>query len=353
MSYNEGMNRRHFLDPRRMAHWLAGSLEETTSTPPVDAVLLQFARSAMATTFEIVLPFDSPVSHQAAQAALDLIDQVETQLTVYRDDSEVSQVNRQAAQAPLPVEDNLFRLLTLCQALWHETEGAFDISVGALIKAWGFYRRQGRVPEDDERREVLTRVGMNRVALDPARQSVGFTTPGLEINFGSIGKGYALDRVIQLMHRDWQLRHALVHGGHSSVFAMGNEPGRRDGWSVGLKHPENPERRIGMFRLRNRGLGISAATYQHLMHQGRKLPHLLDPRIGWPAEGMLTAAVTAPSAAEADALATAFFILGADKARAYCQSRPQIGAVLLPAGPKTSLVVLGKAREEFVLSAPA
>jgi thiamine biosynthesis lipoprotein len=95
-------------------------------------------------------------------------------------------------------------------------------------------------------------------------------------------------------------------------------------------------------------MGTSAATYQNLEYQGRRLPHLLDPRTCWPAEGMLQATVTAPSAAEADALATAFFILGVDKAREYCTTHPNIGAVLLPATPERRIVVLGQAIEEIV-----
>ncbi len=108
--------------------------------------------------------------------------------------------------------------------------------------------------------------------------------------------------------------------------------------------PDDPGKRLALLRLHNRGLGVSAATYQHFTHEGRKLGHILDPRTGWPAEGMRLAAATAPTAAEADALATAFFILGVEKARVFCETHPQIGAVLLP--QNDGLVILGKARTE-------
>src|SRR5262249_41369548 len=104
------------------------------------------------------------------------------------------------------------------------------------------------------------------------------------------------------------------------------------GWSVGLQHPWQLDRRMAIVRLRNRALGTSAATFQHLEHAGRKLGHLLDPRTGWPAEGMASASALAPTAAEADALATAFFILGVDATRDYCKGRPEVGAILLPEG---------------------
>src|SRR5207245_2618942 len=129
----------------------------------------------------------------------DEIDRLEAQLTVFREDSEVSFLNRRASQAPVPVADNLFDLIALAARLHLETDGAFDISVGALIKAWGFYRRAGQVPSGQDRLSVLKRVGMKYVVLDREARTIAYRRPGLEINLGSIGKGYALDRVAELL----------------------------------------------------------------------------------------------------------------------------------------------------------
>ena len=350
------MNRRDFLHPRnlfRPAGEVLGALEEVralveeTPDQAKEAVLLRFGRRAMATTFEVIVPFGSPAAQELANASLDLIDDLEAQLTVYRDDSEVSRLNQHAFQQPLPVESGLFGLLTLAQQLSDATGGAFDITVGALIKAWGFYRRAGRVPSPDEIQSVRRKIGSRYLSLDEKEQTASFLRQGLEINLGSIGKGYALDCVVTELRR-CSVPATLVHAGHSSVFALGSEPGSTRGWTVGLLDPEDTQKRLAILRLHERGLGTSAATYQHLEYQGRKLPHLLDPRTCWPAEGMLMASVTAPTAALADALATAFFILGVDKARAYCEAHPEIGALLLPAGAERKLVVLGTAREEIV-----
>ena len=118
----------------------------------------------------------------------------------------------------------------------------------------------------------------------------------------------------------------------------------------GIRHPWKPEQRLAIAWLRDRALGTSAATYQHLEHEGRRLGHILDPRTGWPAESLASASVLAPTAAEADALATAFFILGVDKARLYCKNHPEIGAVLLPAGESASPVILGPAADVVQLT---
>jgi thiamine biosynthesis lipoprotein len=348
------MNRRDFLRPRQVARaagHVLGALDQLrprgAPAQTREMALVCFARRAMATSFEVYFPFGTPNAVAAAGTALDEIDRLEDQLTVYRDQSEVSHLNRLAPAEAVPVEEGLFGLLALAARLTNETEGAFDITTGALIKAWGFYRRKHRVPSPEERAEVLNRVGMRHVLLDADTGSVRYLRQGLEINLGSIGKGYALDRAAGLLQIEWNSRSALLHGGHSSVYAIGTEPGNERGWAVGIQHPWVPGRRLATVWLRDRALATSAATFQHLVSNGRKLGHILDPRTAWPAEGMASASVLAPTAAEADALATAFFILGVEKAHAYCRSHPHVGAVLLPERESARPIALGLAPEEF------
>jgi FAD:protein FMN transferase len=346
------MKRREFLHPRRLANIVAPVVGVTDELAPheecssQDAAMLRFARRAMATTFEVILPFDVPSSDEIAQTALDEIDRLEAQLTVYRDTSEVGRLNARAAQHPVRVEANLFELLALAEQMHRETNGAFDISVGALIKTWGFYRRQGRVPSPEERAHVRERIGMQHVVLDQQKQTVHYRRQGLEINLGSIGKGYALDQGATLVRRRFDAPNLLLHGGHSSILARGNETQTSNGWTVGLTDPENPVRRRALVHLKDRGLATSAITHQHFMHEGKKLGHLLDPRSAWPAEDMLHATVTAPSAALADALASAFFVLGVDQVRAYCDEHPNIGAILISAATPERLTILGRAADE-------
>ncbi|MFL5243742.1 MAG: FAD:protein FMN transferase [Gemmataceae bacterium] len=346
------MNRRDFLHPRRVAHTagqiLAGvdelqNTDNLLSDEPGEEIpniaLLRFSRRAMATIFEVILPFGTPAAQQLAEAALDEVDRLEDQLSVYRETSEVSRINASAAESATAVEERLFDLLQFSAALSESTEYAFDITAGALVKAWGFYKGPRRVPNETEIRRALFRVGMRYVVLDPPTRQVRYLRSGLEINLGSIGKGYALDRTAELLRTEGNILSALLHGGQSSVYALGTEPGSPRGWPVGIKHPWDPERRLAIVWLKDRGLATSAATFQHLEHQGRKLGHILDPRTGWPAEGMASATVIAPTSAEADALATAFYILGVDKARAYCAAHPDIGAVLLPENVEAPIIL--------------
>ncbi len=332
------MNRRDFLHPRQFASaagQVLGALHELTppATSPAstqEVALLRLSHRAMATTFELLLPFSTPHAEEISEPVFDLLDRLETQMTVYRDSSDVVNLNRLAPYAPVVVEERLFALLQLAARITAETDGAFDISAGALVKAWGFFRGPRRVPSDAERQAALERTGMQHVVLTPEQRSVRYLRPGLEINLGSIGKGYAVDRMAELLRDEYKIPAFLLHGGHSSVYAKGTPDGDPRGWAVGLKHPWDEDRRLGQVWLRDRALGTSASTFRHLEYNGRKLGHNLDPRSGWPAEGIASATAVAPTAAEADALATAFFILGVEKTRAYCETHPGIGAVLLP-----------------------
>ncbi|HYV35896.1 MAG TPA: FAD:protein FMN transferase [Gemmataceae bacterium] len=339
------MNRRDVIDPRRLAH-TAGQVLAVLEEPPIALVqreeeltLLRFGRKAMATGFEIALPFGTPDALAAAEDALDLVNRLEAQMTVYREDSDISRINRHAAISAMPVEPRLFALLDLARQIHHETDGAYDIAVGALIKTWGFFRRQGRVPTDEERASALEHCGMRHVVLDTDRQTIHFRQRGIELNLGSIGKGYALDRVAERLRTQDNIHSALLHGGSSSVLGVGMPPGQQRGWPVGLGHPTDMNKRLGVVWLKDRALGTSSVTFQHLRHNGRKLGHILDPRTGWPAEQLASASAVAPTAAQADALATAFFVLGVEQTRVYCQKHPQAGAVLLPHGRAVPVVI--------------
>jgi len=326
------MNRRRFFNRDELLPELYPLLGEIEEVAPAELSLLRSARRAMATSFEVMIPFGIQQAPLASQSALDLIDELEDQLTVYRSHSEISRLNERAPTEDVAVETRLFELLQFAAHLTRETQGAFDIATGALIKAWGFYKREGKVPSVAERAAATSRTGMRHVILDRDRRTVRFLRAGLEINLGAIGKGYALDRAAELLRNDWNISSGLLHGGSSSVLAIGAPPGQPSGWVISLKHPSENSRSIGLVKLCNQALGTSAATYQHFDYNGRKLGHLLDPRNGCPAEGLRQVSVIADTAAEADAVSTALFVMGMEAATDYCRTHPNIGAVILPLG---------------------
>jgi thiamine biosynthesis lipoprotein len=281
----------------------------------------------MACRFEITLPANDQSDIAAANEALDLIDRLEDQMTVFRETSEISYINRNAGSTAVEVEAGLFQLLLLCQELYRATGGAFDITSGPLTRCWGFLKREGRIPEPDELEAARSCVGMHNIILDCGKITVRFSHPGSEINLGSIGKGYALDRVNSLLSSRG-VRSALVSGGSSSLIAIGND-GSGDDWAVGIRHPVKKNSRIAKLALRDLAMATSGSAEQYFEKDGKRYGHIIDPRSGVPATGILSVTVIAPSAALADGLATAFFIEGRKLAEDYCSTHPEIFVLVI------------------------
>ncbi len=297
--------------------------------------LLHVSRPAMACQFEAVFNAGQYIQATAAATeALDLVEALEDQLSYFLPTSQIGRLNLVGADLPAEIEPRLFDLLSLAMCIHDATEGAFDITGASLWETWGFARRQGSLPAERDVMEALQSVGSRYVKLDAERRTVQFTRPGIRLNLGSIGKGYALDQAAEVLAK-WGVGDFLFHGGQSSVLARGTRAGAgpadatSGGWIVGVRHPLRPERRLAEIRLCDRALGTSGSAMQFFRHRGRRYAHILDPRTGRPAEGVLSVTVVASSAALADALSTAFFVLGPGPAREYCDRRPDIAALFV------------------------
>lgn len=347
-------NRRDFLKGRaagrvlsdladQAGSHLAGSdsSEGAAAEGVAASYLVQISRRAMAVEFQVYLNAgEDPDAPEVALEALDLVEALENQMTVFRGDSEISDINRRAAEESVSVEPRLFALLQQALELSAETDGAFDITAGPLSKVWGFHRRQGRFPGGNDVKEVLRIVGGRWVELDSENRTIHFRRQGVEVNLNAIGKGYALDRCTELL-RQAGIEDFLVHGGQSSIVAAGSRAGggqSKQGWTVALRHPLRPAKRMAEIRLRDRALGTSGSGVQFFHYKGRRYGHVLDPRNGWPAEGVLSATVIAPTAAQADALSTAFYVMGFEEAERYCSEHEELSAIMVCPGQRSGSV---------------
>jgi len=299
----------------------------------MDLHTLVVGRDLMACRFEVV--FNAGEVENATEIAvdaLDLVEAIESRITVYRDSSELARLNARAAEGWQPVTDDLFALLLHARGCAALTGGAFDCASGALTRAWGFLERRGRTPGPEALAAARACSGLAHVEFDEERRRVRFTRTGVELNLGAIGKGWAIDRAIGAL-RLAGVPSALVHGGQSSVRALGLQgpalPGRR-GWPVGLRHPLRPGRRLATIALDDRALGTSGSGTQFFVERGRRLGHILDPRSGEPAAaGVISATVVAPEAADADALSTALYVLGEAGLAGIAPAGGTVGAILV------------------------
>ncbi|HEY7516006.1 MAG TPA: FAD:protein FMN transferase [Vicinamibacteria bacterium] len=261
---------------------------------------------------------DATALARSAEAALDEVDRIDRLMSHYKPESPLSRLNREAARGPVAVDPELFDFLAEAERYGRESNGAFDVTVGPVMKAWGFFRGEGRVPDEKELRELRRRVGFRHVILDPRRRTIRFDRPGVELDLGGIAKGYAVDRAVDVL-RNRGVAAALVSAGGSTLYGLGAPP-ERDAWEVSLQDPLDAGRVALTVPLRDRALSVAGSTEKSFEMGGVSYSHIMDPRTCRPVRGVLTVAVLAASGTEGDALDDALFVEGLDGARAHVES---------------------------------
>ena len=263
---------------------------------------------------------DAAALPRIVDEAFDEVDRIDRLMSHYKADSAVSRVNRESARHPVTVEPELFDFIVDAMRYNRDSDGAFDITVGPLMKAWGFFRGEGRVPRDEELEAARRHVGGAHVILNPIEKTIGFDAPGVELDLGGIAKGYAVDRVVGLF-RHRQIAAALVSAGGSTIYGLGAPPGR-DGWKVDLQDPIDRRKTALTVHLKDRALSVAGSSEKSFEAGGVTYSHIMDPRTGRPVQGVLSVAVLASSGTAGDALDNAFFVLGPERSRAYLNQLP-------------------------------
>jgi thiamine biosynthesis lipoprotein len=273
------------------------------------ALRLEDSLDAMGSTFSVVLYGAGPEKlRSAAEQAFEEVRRLDGMLSNYRPKSEWSEVNRYAGERPVRISSELYNLLAACQEYSRQSEGTFDITVGPLMKLWGFYKGSGRLPHRAEIRAVLGRVGYENVVLNPAERTVRFGKQGVELDPGGIGKGYAVDKMVEILRANG-IDSALVTAGGSSVYALGAPPNER-GWRLKLRHPRKHDQTVEEVTLKDASLSTSGNYEKFFRASGRVYSHIMDPRTGWPAQGTLSVSVIATETLDSEAWTKPFFIQG-------------------------------------------
>ena len=306
---------------------IAGSALPVSSASQQQPAMYQEARRLMWTKFEIIAyGQDRARLAQAAEAAFEEIDRLDRQMSNYSETSELTYINRNAAREEVIVEKELFDFLKLSIDYSRSTGGAFDITVGPLMKAWGFFDKKGRVPDEGELKSVISRVGFNHVGLNDRKHSIRFDREGLELDLGGIAKGYAVDRAGEIL-RAAGVTSAFITSGSSSICAIGAPPGQK-AWRVEINDPLDRTRNLEGIDLKDQSISTSGCHEKTFEFGGKRYCHIMDPRIGRPIEGLLSATIITRSGVEAEVLSKALMVMGVDKAREFLKSRPHVRAIL-------------------------
>ncbi len=278
--------------------------------PGRELLRLEQSAEAMGSAYSIaVYGYDREQMETAVEAAFDEVRQLDSMLSNYKPDSEWSEVNREAARRPVHVSPELFQLLSACQEYSRLSDGAFDISVGPLMKVWGFYKGTGHLPHRAEVMAAMQSVGYRHVHLDAAHQTVSFDHAGVELDPGGIGKGYAVDRMVSVLKAKGTAI-ALVAASGSSIYGLGAPPNEPRGWRITIRDPKNERATVAEVYLKNESMSTSGSYEKFFRAEGHIYSHIMDPRTGFPAPGMLSVSLITPRTIDSEAWAKPFFING-------------------------------------------
>jgi thiamine biosynthesis lipoprotein len=247
--------------------------------------------------------------HRGMDAAFAAMQAVDGMMSLHKPDSELARLNSLAYRQPVVVSSNLFHVIQQALAIARRTSGAFDPTLRPLVDLWGFLWKDYRLPHPRKIRDALARVGHEWVELDEARRSVRFLKEGLSIDLGGIAKGYAVDRAVETL-RALGWTNAMVRAG-GDLRVMGSSE-KAAQWEVQLEDPAKGGARTRVY-LGDAALSTSGSYENFFEIDGRRYSHLLDPRTGWPVEGVVACTVTAPTCLESDAWATAAFVMGPER----------------------------------------
>jgi thiamine biosynthesis lipoprotein len=295
-----------------MAHlnWsiaMAAAAAIATSDASSPSLVIQ-SRLLMGTLCEVRVYDDDPAAASAAAAAaLDAMARADALLSNYKPESELSAMNREAARAPFHASAELFDFVDRCAGYHRLTDGAFDPTVGPLVRAWGFMTPHPARPSDAAIADAKARSGFDKVTLDAGAGTIAYRTDGVEIDPGGIGKGYAVDKAVEVL-RQHGMRSALVSAGGSTLYAIGAPPGR-PAWNIAVKNPHDPAKPFALVSLRDTSLSTSGVSERAVQAGEHRYAHVFDPRTGDPVEGMCQVTVVAPTGTASDALTKAAFVL--------------------------------------------
>jgi thiamine biosynthesis lipoprotein len=312
----------HVPRASRPALWIGLFLLSAAAAPAADPRLFEAVEPHMGTLFRIKLyAADEVQAKSAFRAAFDRIAQLDTALSDYKSESELNRICLTAVGAPAKISDDLFQVLTASQNLAAETDGAFDVTLGPLIRLWRDARRTHRLPSPATLRDASTHCGYRKLHLDPAARTVLLDQPDMQLDVGGIAKGYAADAALAVLSQTG-IRSALVAA--SGDLAFSDPPPGKPGWKIGIASSDR------VLELCNAAVSTSGDTEQHLEIAGQKYSHIIDPRTGLGLTHSTLVTVVARRGVEADGLSTAISLLGPERGMALIEKHPGASLIVAP-----------------------
>ena len=267
---------------------------------------------------------DDTTADRAIDMAFDALTLVDRVMSIYKPNSEISKLNRTCPQTWTKTDPLLYDVLQHAIHIAQQTEGAFDPTVLPLMLLWGFYgEKTPQLPSPEAILNILPHIGYQHLNLHPHLPEIRFDTSGIQLDLGGIAKGYALDLAAKQL-REANIQTAFLDiGGNLLLF------GNTHKQTIGIQHPLHKDQLLGSIAIQNASVATSGGYEKFIDIHGQRYGHILDPRTGYPVSSLLCVTIVAPTATQADALSTALFVLGPQKAIAFLQANSQIDGVLV------------------------
>ncbi len=281
----------------------------------------------MGSRFDItVVEKDSITANKFIDMAVNEITRIEKIISSWDKNSETSKINQNAGVKTVKVSVELFELIKRAKAISKLTEGAFDISYASMDKIWKFDGTMSVFPSKEKIKKSVEKVGFQNVVLDKDKQTVFLKLKGMKIGFGAIGKGYAADKAKKLLISK-EVKSGIISAS-GDMNTWGKQPNGKD-WTIAITNPLNKHKVFGVFPLK-KGAVVTSGNYEKfVVFNGVRYTHIINPKTGYPASGIISATVFAPSAELADALATSIFVMGFDVGLNLINQLPNIETIII------------------------
>ena len=281
----------------------------------------------MGSTVELKLYSPSEeLFHRVVDVCVKRTKEIDRLFSNYRDDSVLAKVNRNAGVRPVPVPEEFLNLVRTSVNYSEITDGAFDITIGSLFKLWQAETVAGRLPEKSRIRDALGCTGFRKIKIDEGKSQIFLDGDCVQLDFGAIGKGYAVDEIVRIAKENGITKGLVNFGGN--IYAM-NPPAGKKFWDVGVRKPGSGNQIISNINLVNKGIATSGDYERYFEHEGKRYSHIIDPRTGWPAGDVTSVVAVSKTATEADVFSTAVSVLGSPGARTFVQRDKSLGFLVI------------------------
>ena len=300
--------------------------------------LFKKASLSMGTVFEatIYAP-DKYVAEKTFNDVFQEINRLDYLMSNYKKESVLSELNKNASAEPANCNKELASVIEQSLQYSDITDGAFDITIGPLMKKWGFFKKKGRIPGKEELESVLESVSYKNIIIEEKTikslaknpgtvKTVFFKNPDTRIDLGGIGKGYAVDRAVSVLKQNG-ISSALINFA-GNIYTFGTPPGK-ESWVIGLQHPRESEGLLGTFEIKDKAVSTSGDYEKFFTIEGKRYSHIIDPRTGNPVEGIVSVTIVTGNATRSDALSTGVFVLGLEKGMDLIEQLPDVEGIIV------------------------